>query len=508
MIESNRLIDNVELMKEWDYEKNIELMPEFLSLGSHKKAWWKCKKCGYGWESEIRIRNNSYGCPVCSKKKKDSSKMNFLIKKNGSLQEKNPELIEEWDYEKNSPFTPNTIVFNSSRKIWWKCKSCGFEWCAVLYHRTQTGTGCPKCAQQYKSQSRLKTLIETYGSLAEHYPDLISEWHPTKNGKLTPNNIMAYSNKKVWWICPKGHEYEATPNNRNKPSGCPICKSEKQTSIPEKIIFYYISKVFPDAIPNFQTRLLGKKELDIFIPGINLAIEYDGEAWHKNKDKDLEKAELCAKNNITLIRFREPKCVNIDDDINSVIYKLDHNINDNQNMNKPLKWLFEYINNNYQMNIDINIDVENDYDDILSKIQMYEKENSIAALRPDLLEKFDYEKNKNISPFDLSIASHKRVWWLCKNNHSYQSRVATIARGGGCPECAKTSRVIERKKTYLKNNGSLSDKFPQLLEEWNYDKNKSLKPSELTTHTHKKVWWKCKECGYEWESTVDNRVKG
>lgn len=220
---------------------------------------------------------------------------------------------------------------------------------------------------------------------------------------------MAYSNKKVWWICPKGHEYEASPNNRNKPSGCPVCKSEKQTSIPEKIIFYYISKVFPDAIPNYQTSLLGKKELDIFIPSINLAIEYDGEAWHKNKDKDLDKAALCAKNNITLIRFREPKCVNIDDDINSVIYKLDHNINDNQNMNKPLKWLFEYINNNYQMNIDIDIDVENDYDDILSKIQMYEKENSIAVLRPDLLEKFDYEKNKNISPYDLPIASHKRV---------------------------------------------------------------------------------------------------
>ena len=36
------------------------------------------------------------------------------------------------------------------------------------------------------------------------YPDLVKEWHPTKNGDLTPNDFTHGSGKKVWWLCPKG----------------------------------------------------------------------------------------------------------------------------------------------------------------------------------------------------------------------------------------------------------------------------------------------------------------
>ena len=36
--------------------------------------------------------------------------------------------------------------------------------------------------------------------LATLYPELAKEWHPTKNGVLTPNNIACGSNKKVWWL--------------------------------------------------------------------------------------------------------------------------------------------------------------------------------------------------------------------------------------------------------------------------------------------------------------------
>ena len=49
-------------------------------------------------------------------------------------------------------------------------------------------------------------------SLADKFPEIAKQWHPTKNGDLTPSDVAVSSHKKVWWTCPKGddHEWEAT----------------------------------------------------------------------------------------------------------------------------------------------------------------------------------------------------------------------------------------------------------------------------------------------------------
>ena len=60
-------------------------------------------------------------------------------------------------------------------------------------------------------------------SLQELYVNLATQWHPTKNGSLTPRDVTPRSNKKVWWLCKKGHEWEVTVNNRSQGSGCPYC---------------------------------------------------------------------------------------------------------------------------------------------------------------------------------------------------------------------------------------------------------------------------------------------
>ena len=64
------------------------------------------------------------------------------------------------------------------------------------------------------------------------YPELVKEWHPTKNGDLTPEDFTYGSGKKVWWLCPKGHEWETKINKRtrkDKPTGCPNCSGKKKT---------------------------------------------------------------------------------------------------------------------------------------------------------------------------------------------------------------------------------------------------------------------------------------
>jgi len=60
-------------------------------------------------------------------------------------------------------------------------------------------------------------------SLAISNPELSRQWHPTLNGELTPDDVTKGSNKKRWWLCGNGHEWEARVYSRNKGSGCPYC---------------------------------------------------------------------------------------------------------------------------------------------------------------------------------------------------------------------------------------------------------------------------------------------
>lgn len=63
---------------------------------------------------------------------------------------------------------------------------------------------------------------ETY-NLQVNNPGLSEEWHPTRNGSLNTQDVTPYSNKKVWWICQKGHEWQARIEDRTRGTGCPFC---------------------------------------------------------------------------------------------------------------------------------------------------------------------------------------------------------------------------------------------------------------------------------------------
>ena len=64
------------------------------------------------------------------------------------------------------------------------------------------------------------------------YPEIASEWHPTKNGELKPENFTYGSQRKVWWKCPMGHSYDSiiTSRTRKNPTGCPHCYTDRRNS--------------------------------------------------------------------------------------------------------------------------------------------------------------------------------------------------------------------------------------------------------------------------------------
>ena len=83
------LIDNKELMKEWDYKKNINLDSSNITLGVHKLVWWICPN-GHSYESYVYTRVTGHGCTYCAGQKP-------IIGVN-AFKTLNPNLINEWEY--------------------------------------------------------------------------------------------------------------------------------------------------------------------------------------------------------------------------------------------------------------------------------------------------------------------------------------------------------------------------------------------------------------------------
>ena len=115
-----------------------------------------------------------------------------------------------------------------------------------------------------------------------------------------------------------------------------------------------------------------------------------------------------------------------------------------------------------------------------------------------LLAQWDIERNLPLTPDDVTFGSHKRVWWTCPNGHSWQAMVYTRSEGTGCPYC--TGRKVTPKQ------GGLVKQFPLLTAEWDIEKNAPLTPQDVTTGSHKLIWWRCPK-GHSYRSAVKTRAQ-
>ena len=464
------IIDNKELMKEWDWKKNKDLDPKTLNIGSYKKAWWICKTCGGEWQTQIYLRQKC-GCPYCNKGK--------LLEGFNDLQTINPTLAKEWHPIKNGVLTPNKITANNGKKVWWLGK-CGHEWESVVSARNKGG-GCPYCSNE--------KLLKGFNDFATKYPELLKEWDYEDNDIL-PDEIFPGSHKKVWWECPFGHKYQNFPYNRIKNIGCPICDKENHTSFPEQAVYFYLKDIFPD-IENSNKSEIGM-ELDIYIPSKKIAIEYDGSNWHKNNELEIRKNNLCKEKDIILIRVREIGLSLLD---NCIVITREDKRSD-ESLNKAIKQILTILK------VQANVDVERDASLIYNQYIINRKNKSILSRYPDLAKEWHPTKNGKLSPDMLNYGSSKKVWWLGKCGHEWLMPIndRTIEKCG-CPIC--------NGKRILVGFNDLATKFPELLKEWDFEYNRKLNinPDEVFPQSEKKVGWICKECGNRWVTRIDHRTK-
>ena len=461
---------NPELAKEWHPTKNGDLKPSGITSKSQKTVWW-LGKCGHEWQGNINDRARGRGCPYCAGKR-------ILVGFN-DLASQHPDLEEEWDHSKNKK-TASEYGCGSHDRVWWKGK-CGHEWEAIIKDRVR-GTGCPYCAGR-------KVLLG-FNDMATTAPEKVKYWHPEKNLPLTPYLITAFSNKRYWWKCPDcGHEWRTDASSMR--SSCPKCSSEYRISFGEKAVAFYLSQI-TEVIENYRAPYLGKRELDIYLPSVSIAVEFDGRFWHKNKATDENKNQKCKEMGIELIRIREVGCPDID---GCQCISVDHN--DNVGLSNAINKIVDRVSSKLLINSDISVDVERDTALILEKKYLSRKEGSLAVNNPELAAELHPIKNGTLNAETIPCYSNKKVWWLGKCGHEWKATVGSRTSGRMCPYC--TNRYV------LKGENDFATTDPELASEWHPIKNGNLYPSDVTRGYDKKVWWLGK-CGHEWEAVVYSRT--
>lgn len=317
-----------ELAKEWDYEKNTPWTPETIAAGSAKKVGWICSTCGHHWDATVNNRRHGTGCPVCRKRKSEEAKA-LKAKKTKSapsasapvkaeqkevpsqakpkastpakdvsptsspssaatakpasllvgvndLATTHPDLAKTWHPTKNGDVTPRDVTGASVQKAYWVCPDCGNEWIEYIHRRAKGNhrSGCPKCfekarvTQAKETQEEKKEEKKTKGSGSQKKPDtakntttaaptvsdnktsrfaaedlrslaikkpqLAKEWHPTKNGNVTPSDVLVSWDDEAWWKCSEcGHEWSARIDLRCKGGRCPACSERERKAAEE-----------------------------------------------------------------------------------------------------------------------------------------------------------------------------------------------------------------------------------------------------------------------------------
>jgi len=333
-----------------------------------------------------------------------------------SLYEKNKKLAKEWHTTKNIPLTPKDVSPYSGRKVWWLC-SRGHSWQAVINNRARR-TGCPYCKGSKPNSDNCLQAVN---------PGLAKQWHPTKNVPLTPNDVLPGTDKKVWWMCAKGHEWQARVNSRNHGTGCPHCL------IPGRKI-----------TKNNCLRLARPK----------LAKE-----WHPTKNKGL------TPNDVALFS----------------------NINAWWVCRKGHEWCSKIAYRSLGTGCPYCAGKKADRD------------NCLQTINPCLSRQWYFVKNAPLSPKDVTPNSHKKVWWKCKKGHEWQAVIKNRhSQSTGCPYCSGRRATKEN---------CLETVQPRLAREWHPELNAPLNPVDVTYRSTRVAWWRCRK-GHEWREEIRYRVRG
>ena len=331
-------------------------------------------------------------------------------------------------------------------------------------------------------------------------PELLDQWHPSKNVDINPDSLGANSHKKAWWIGPCGHEWLGTISNRvTENAGCPICANKRvlagfndlATQSPEIMLDWDYSKntVDPTTITKssrtecfWKCHLCGHewrasprvrrdspcsvcssvKRISLAEKSIAYYLSKTTEVWENYVPDYLGRQEIdvfLPRYNIGIEYDGGHYHRNIERDLrknrlceeNGVILirvradclpRLDNCItidvdeSSKDGLNKALIQLIQTINRLTGESFEFDVDVARDSNPIREARYTYYVENSFAKNHLECLNEVHPTKNGNLNLEMVSEFSVLRIHWICSKGHEWTSTIANRASGHGCPYCA------------------------------------------------------------------------
>ena len=486
-----------EIASEWHPTQNGDLSPELFASGSNDKVWWQCKQCGKEWKTSISLRTKGTGCPVCSKLEGGKKRREYNLSIQGSLKDNFPEIAVEWHPTKNGEMLPEHFSSGSSDKVWWLCNKCGTEWETKILYRTR-GHGCPSCRNEKFAANYRKRVLENADSFAAVFPQMAAEWHPTKNGRLKPEEFSCGSGKMVWWQCSNGHEWRTSISARTTfNTGCSICSGR----IADRGV-NDIATTHPEIAAEWHPTKNGDLKPSDFKIGSDKIVWWKCSRGHEWKTNIYHRQETgcpeCIKEKFT--SFPEQ----------AILYYTSQSFSDVRNR--------FILNNSVEIDIfipEFSIAVEYDgsrfhnTEESLAREQrkyQYLQEQGIFLIR--VKEALEASYTEETADVYLGYSDNKHNRHL---ERILEDLKTVLMQKCGIEiswdiDISRDRRSIYKQYMDLEKANSIAVMFPHLLDEWDYEKNEPVTPYMVTKGSEKVFWWHCSK-GHEYESKVKDRVR-
>jgi hypothetical protein len=336
-------------------------------------------------------------------------------------------------------------------------------------------------------------------NLAVLHPDVAKEWHSTKNKDLTAKVVTPGSNRKVWWQCKKGHEWETKICNRTKKkaTSCPFCYGRYPTKENN------LSVRFPDLL----------KE------------------WHPEKNKTLTPDKVSPKSHkrvwwvckrghewesVVYSRTTGVGCPYCKPQISKLEIRI---LCEFKSIFDEVVWgekQFGYECDLYLPNYNLAVEIDGypwhegkEKSDVKKTDKLSEKGVQLFRLRHRKLKKI----TSNDVFFDDSeseLFAVKTILRKINQNHclsnKHQSKIENYLNSKRLRNEKEYNKIISH-LPYALPGKSLLDKFPDISKEWNHEKNTPLVPASFLPGSHFNAWWVCRE-GHEWEAIINTRTMG
>ncbi|UIJ69607.1 hypothetical protein LW858_30995 (plasmid) [Bacillus cereus] len=482
-------------------------------INNKQKLFFKCKK-GHIFQKRLNdLKSYDSWCPFCAKVRKLTPGyveqiLKDLKEEEVSLSQKLPKSttrnrLSIKDMCKLAQLNNGKCLsedyVNIMTPLKWECHK-GHKFEAIPNDVKNSNTWCPYCSNKKICDDNCLAIV---------YPDVAAEWHPTLNGELMPYEVAFGSSERVWWQCrfDKNHTWQTRVVGRLN-RGCPRCWKGQKTSFPEQAIHFYLKQAMEDTENKFYHEAFKdkKQEIDVYIPSVQFAVEYDGRPFHDRKrqqENDEQKNYVLKEVGVELIRVRSDGLPMIQlhealllthyysqgryySSLDGVILEIFISLD--LHLQKQYPSIYEK-NKDIIQKVMQSISSYNDRIEILSQYRTNKKEKSLKVLFPKIAEEWHHTKNSVVGPEHISANSHKIVWWQCKQGHEWEAPVKQRKKGGrNCPIC-----------------NSIFTTHPDIAAQWHPKLNKGALPYGITYGSDVQAWWIC-SCGYEWKEEIAKRT--